>query len=204
VKKRKVRELVEIDIDEISLVDRPANKRKFLLLKRDNIADDGGKDVKELLKSGTISIPEHFSKCVELYDEMEKAFEERRKAAEEAADGDYHKFDLSFLTKEDAEGLAKIALAVRQTVEKMGHYPYPMPGAHAYYGYPVSEGLPYYYAQPPKPVKPEEDEETKARKAALDVRESEMVKREAELSQSATALKNAMTDFIAAKEKQKA
>ena len=209
MKKKKIKELIDIDIDEISLVDRPANKRKFLLLKRDNIADEGGNSVKgnlpkELLKSGTTSIPEHFAKCVELYDELEKMFEERRNAAEEAADGDWHQFDHSFLTKEEAEGVQKVQGAIAQVVEKMGHYPYPMPYGRAYYGYPVSEGMPYYYAKPAKPAKPEkgnlpkDEEEEKTRKAALDVREADIAKREAELVIAAGTLKTAMAAIVAA------
>jgi len=80
---KEVQELVNVDVDEISLVDKGANKKKFYLFKRDNQQDGGEISMAEKTQGENLQIDKAsislddavaviVEKCKELEAEKEK------------------------------------------------------------------------------------------------------------------------------------
>lgn len=92
--------LTNMIIEEVSLVDKAANKKKFLLYKRDN---GGGEPVKlkveDVAKMTEVDLRKHLTEFVTLQDSLEKSvadFEAKVKKAAEA-----HEADLKELEAKD-------------------------------------------------------------------------------------------------------
>ena len=131
------RELMDIDVDEISLVDIPAIKRKFLIVKKDKedmqkSADEGqdNSDTKNLIKEGKLEMKELIEIYKSLTNDQEDFTEEQlellKKLSPEAVNAMKGALNILNKFKGDFSQELKDAVAVlAKFVAKPYPYPYP-------------------------------------------------------------------------------
>jgi len=131
------RELQDIDVDEISLVDIPAIRRKFLIVKKDkkdmqktSETDQDNSDIENLIKEGKLEMKE----LIELYKKLtgeeedfsEKETELLKKLSDEAVSAIKGALNILNKFKGDFSQELKDAVAVlAKYVTKAYPYPYP-------------------------------------------------------------------------------
>ena len=131
------RELMDIDVDEISLVDVPAIRKKFLIVKKDkndmqktSDKDQDNSDIENLIKEGKLEMNE----LIEIYKKLtddeedfsEKEIELLKKLSPEAANAIKGALNILNKFKGDFSKELKDAVAVlAKYVTKPYPYPYP-------------------------------------------------------------------------------
>ncbi len=131
------RELMDIDIDEISLVDIPAIKRKFLIVKKDkkdmqktSDKDQDNSDIENLIKEGKLEMKELIEIYKSLTNDQEDFTEEQlelmKKLSPEAINSIKGALNILNKFKGDFSQELKDAVAVlAKFVAKPYPYPYP-------------------------------------------------------------------------------
>jgi len=131
------RELMDIDVDEISLVDIPAIKRKFLIIKKDKEdmqksadKDQDNSDTKNLIKEGKLEMKELIEIYKSLTNDQEDFTEEQlelmKKLSPEAINSIKGALNILNKFKGDFSQELKDAVAVlAKFVAKPYPYPYP-------------------------------------------------------------------------------
>ena len=158
---RRPRRLTEPVADEVSLVDRPANRREFAVLKRADMDEETAVedvDVGKGSDDGASALADLYAEAREVLEKIAEVHAERvaaarpkrasaRRRPEDVAKGVH----LAEILKGDEELDALCDLF--EVVEKvMGQYPYPSPFRRYPYpspgAYPTPVGAPYPYPQP--------------------------------------------------------
>lgn len=118
-----MRRIVRLEVNEVSAVDRPANRRKFLVIK----SEEGGKNVEEILKKLEENERDVVVKALEEKDskieELEKAIAEAEQPVEEVAKEEdlpepvQKRLDEMTKRLEVAENIAKAEREAREKIE---------------------------------------------------------------------------------------